>query len=89
MTTEEIVSKYNSSKNAKESIKLQYRIDDYAIILQNKVREAKISAQTCKVAISPIKLLCDMNDIILNFKKIRKLLPHGNSSAADEAYSRE
>jgi hypothetical protein len=89
MTTEEIVSKYNSNENAKESAKLQYLIEDYAILLQNKVREGKITAQTCKVAVSPIKLLCDMNDIILNFKKIRKLLPRGSSSAADEAYSRE
>jgi integrase len=89
MTTDEIVSKYNSNENARESIKLQYMIEDYAIHLQRKVTEGKISAHTCKVAISPIKLLCDMNDIILNFRKIRKLLPHGNSSAADEAYSRE
>jgi hypothetical protein len=89
MTTEEIVSKYSGSENASESIKLQHMIEDYAILLQSKFRKGKISAQTCKAAFSPIKLLCEMNDIILNFKKIRKLLPHGNNSAADEAYSRE
>jgi hypothetical protein len=89
MTTEEIVSKYSGSENASESIKLQHMIEDYAILLQSKFRKGKISAQTCKAAISPIKLLCEMNDIILNFKKLRKLLPHSNNSAADEAYSRE
>lgn len=89
MTTEEIVSKYSGSENASESIKLQHMIEDYAMLLQSKFRKGKISAQTCKAAISPIKLLCEMNDIILNFKKIRRLLPHGNNSAADEAYSRE
>jgi integrase len=30
-----------------------------------------------------------MNDIILNWRKINKLLPHGNGNAADEAYTRE
>src|SRR5919106_1628124 len=89
MTTEVIVSRYNSNENAKESIKLEHMVEDYAMLLQSRVRERKISAQTCKVAISPIKLLCEMNDIILNFKKIRKLLPRGNNSAVDEAYSRD
>jgi hypothetical protein len=39
--------------------------------------------------IPPIKLLCEMNDIILNWRKINKLMPHGNDNAADEAYTRE
>jgi integrase len=30
-----------------------------------------------------------MNDIILNWRKINKLMPHGNDNAADEAYTRE
>lgn len=30
-----------------------------------------------------------MNDIILDWRKINKLLPHGNDNAADEAYTRE
>ena len=30
-----------------------------------------------------------MNDLILNWRKINKLLPYGSSNAADEAYTRE
>lgn len=48
-----------------------------------------MTAQTCIVMISPIKLLCEMNDIIVNWRKISKLLPHSSKNAADEAYSRE
>ena len=39
--------------------------------------------------IPPVKLFCEMNDIILNWRKINKLLPHGNGNATDEAYTRE
>lgn len=89
MTTEEIVSKYCGSDNVKDSIKLQHMIEDYVLLLQTKVRNREISAGTGSVMIPPIKLLCEMNDIILNWRKINKLLPHGNDNAADEAYTRE
>jgi hypothetical protein len=89
MTTEDIVSKYGASQNARASIDLQHRVEDYAILLQNRVSNQEMTAKTCAVMISPIKLLCEMNDIILNWRKIGKLLPHGSNNAADEAYSRE
>lgn len=89
MTTEEIVMKYNGSENAKVSINFQYMIEDYAIFLQSKVNTQEITAQTCTVMIPPIKLFCEMNDIILNWSKIGKLLPRGSNNATDEAYTRE
>jgi hypothetical protein len=89
MTTEEIVTRYDSNQNAKESIKLQHIVEDYAILLQGKVNNQEITAQTCNVMIPPIKLLCEMNDIILNWRKIGKLLPRGSNNAADGAYIRE
>jgi len=89
MTTEEIVSKYGGSENVKESIKLQHMIEDYVLLLQTKVRNEEISAGTSGVTIPPIKLLCEMNDIMLNWRKINKLLPRRNDNAADEAYTRE
>jgi hypothetical protein len=88
MTTEEIISKFGG-ENAEESVKLQHMIEDYAIVLQAKVRDEEITTATAAVTIIPIKLLCEMNDIIINWRKISKLLPRGNSNAADEAYSRE
>jgi hypothetical protein len=39
--------------------------------------------------IPPIKLLCEMNDIILNWRKISRLLPRGDRNASDDAYTRE
>jgi integrase len=89
MTTEEIISKYSDSENVKEAIKLQRMIEDYVLLLQTKVRNGEISARTGSVMIPPIKLLCEMNDIILNWRKINKLMPHGSDNAADEAYTRE
>jgi hypothetical protein len=89
MTTEEIVSKYCGSDNVKDSIKLQHMIEDYVLLLQTKVRNEEISAVTGSVMIPPIKLLCEMNDIILNWRKINELMPQGNDNTADEAYIRE
>jgi hypothetical protein len=88
MTTEEIVSKYGG-ENVKDFIKLQHMIEDYALLLQTKITSGEITAGSAHVSIPPIKLFCEMNDIILNWRKISKLLPHGNNSAADEAYTRE
>jgi hypothetical protein len=34
-------------------------------------------------------LFSEMNDIILNWKKINRLLPRHDKNAADEAYTRE
>jgi integrase len=89
MTTEDIVSKYSTSENTRTSIDLQHRIEDYAVLLGNKVSSDEMTAKTCAVMISPIKLFCEMNDIILNWRKIGKLLPRGSDNAADEAYTRE
>jgi hypothetical protein len=86
MTTEEIVSKY---RKVKELIKLQQLIEDYVLLLQTKVQNDEITAGTCNVSLPPVRLFCEMNDIILNWRKINKLLPHGNDNAADEAYTRE
>jgi hypothetical protein len=89
MTTEEIAKKYSSEENTKESIKLQHMIEDYVVLLQNKVNNQEITARTCITMIPPIKLFCEMNDIILNWQKIGRLLPRGSNNAADEAYTRE
>jgi hypothetical protein len=89
MTTEEVVKKYNSEEDTKGSIKLQRIIEDYVVFLQSKVSNREITPQTCIVRIPPLKLFCEMNDIILNWKKIGKLLPRSSNNATDEAYTRE
>jgi integrase len=89
MTAEEIVSKYGASENGKDSIKLQHMIEDYTLLLQTKITRGEITSGTAHVSIPPVKLFCEMNDIILNWRKINKLLPHGNDNASDDAYTRE
>ena len=91
MTTEEIVSNYgsNSNGNVKENLKLQHMVEDYVLLLLAKVRNGEITAGSCSVSLPPVKLFCEMNDIILNWIKINKLIPRGNYNATDEAYKRE
>ena len=89
MTTEQIVSKYSGSKNVQAVINLQHMIEDYVILLQTKVKNEEITAATAAIMISPAKLFCEMNDILLNWRKINKLLPRRSDNAADEAYTKE
>ena len=70
-------------------IRLQRIVEDYVLFLQAKISNGEITAGTAHSMIPPVKLFCEMNDIILNWRKISKLLPHGNGNGADEAYTRE
>ena len=88
LTTEEIVSKY-AGDNMKEVIRLLRIVEDYVLFLQAKISNGEITPGTAHSMIPPVKLFCEMNDIILNWRKISKLLPHGNGNAMDEAYTRE
>lgn len=88
MTTEEIISKY-AGDNIKEVILLQRIVEDYIFFIQAKISNGEINAATAHSMIPPVKLFCEMNDIILNWKKINKLLPYGNGNAADQAYTKE
>jgi integrase len=88
LTTEEINSKYTGD-NIKEVIRLQRIVEDYVLFLQAKISSGEITAGTAHTMIPPVKLFCEMNDIILNWRKINKLLPYGSGNAADEAYTRE
>jgi integrase len=88
MTTEDIISKYVGG-NVKEVILLQRILEDYTLFIQAKITNGQITAASARSAIPPVKLFCEMNDIILNWRKIGKLLPHSNGNASDEAYTRE
>ena len=88
VSTEEVVSKYTAD-NIKDVIRLQRIAEDYVLFLQAKISKGEITAGTAHSMIPPVKLFCEMNDIILNWRKINKLLPRGNGNATDEAYTRE
>ena len=88
MTTEEVVSKFTED-NVKGVILLQRILEDFVLFIQAKITSGQITAASAHSMIPPVKLFCEMNDIILNWRKINKLLPHGNGNATDEAYTRE
>ncbi len=88
MTTEEIVSK-DPEDNIKDVTQLQHLVEDYVLFLQAKISNGEITAGTAHSMIPSVKLFCEMNDIVLNWRKINKLLPYGSGNAADEAYTRE
>jgi integrase len=88
MSTDEIVSKYGGG-NGKEAMKLQQMVEDYVLLLQVKISNGEITAATGQTMIPPVTLLCEMNDIILNWRKINRLLPRSDRDASDDAYTRE
>ena len=88
LTTEEIISKY-AVDNTREVIGLQRIVEDYVLLLQTRISKGEVTARIAHSMIPPIKLFCEMNDIILNWRKINKLLPYSSGDAADEAYARE
>jgi hypothetical protein len=88
MNTEEIVSKYGSGNccnsdvnepkgndNNEPPLKLQQKIEDYVLRIHTRIKNNELKTATTQVMVSPIKLLCEMNDLILNWKKISRLLP--------------
>jgi hypothetical protein len=57
--------------------------------LRKKLDAGEIRPPTVIAAVPPIRHFCEMSDIILNFKKIGKLLPQNDSNAKDKAYTRD
>ena len=97
MTTEEIIKRFGSQvvskgyrkPNLEGSMQIQTLIEDYILMLQNKVDEGLITPGSCIICLPPVKLFCEMNDIILNWRKIARLLPRRENNASDEAYDRQ
>lgn len=70
------------SWNTKE---LQTRIEDYVMYLRSENKSyALINSLICS-----LKLFFSMNDVILNWTKLKKLLPERKKSMHDKAYSTE
>jgi hypothetical protein len=93
MTTEQIVEKWGPrSKGGKikavDLLNLQDKIEDYIMLLRGRMDKGELSPATVKTAFPPIKLFLEMNDVVLNFRKIGRLLPSTDSNAKDSAYTR-
>jgi len=65
--------------------KLQEMIEDYVMYFKSKNNSASYIAGK----VSALKLFFSMNDVILNWDKIRKMLPEKTKPSGDKAYSTE
>jgi len=68
-----------------EPKKLQEMIEDYVIYHKSRNKSASYIAGK----VSALKLFFSMNDVILNWDKIRKMLPEKTKPSGDKAYSTE
>jgi hypothetical protein len=58
-------------------------INDYMRKQKERAERKEISESTVPNFFKPIKLFCEMNDILLNWKKIAKRIPRGRSYGQD------
>jgi len=68
-----------------EQKKLQEMIEDFIMYDKSKNKSASYIAGK----VSALKLFFSMNDIIINWDKIRKMIPEKTKPAGDKAYSTE
>ena len=66
-----------------------YTINDYIRFQKERAEAGIISSATVAGYYKPIKLFCEQNDIILNFKKIARRLPTARTAAKDRIPKKE
>ncbi|MGI0019716.1 MAG: hypothetical protein ACREAY_04525, partial [Nitrososphaera sp.] len=98
MNTEQIVERYapyikaangEHRPNIEGQIELQRLVEGYVLALADRVDKGELKPTSVVTLVPCIKLFLSMNDILLNWTKINKLLPRSDLAADDEAYSRE
>ena len=99
LNTEEIVSRYGPTNNnyanhenntdIQAPFKLQQKVEDYLLLMQTRLSNNNFKRNSINTLMPAVKFFCEMNDIIVNWKKISKLLPRHSTNAADQAYTRE
>ena len=72
-----------NTKNGKNIHKITDLIIQYMSYHLNRVQKKEISRSTIRNYYKPIKLFCEMNNIVLNWKIISKGLPSGPESSND------
>lgn len=66
-----------------ESIMLQTMVEDYIMFKKSK----GLSRSTIKTSVASLELFCDTNDLSLNWKKIKRLLPQQTKRTGGKAYT--
>jgi len=78
-----------STKAKKDSQWSTFVINEYMRSQKERAEKGEISESTVPNYYKPIKLFCEQNDIVLNWKKISRRIPRGRSYANDRAPSLE
>jgi hypothetical protein len=77
---------YNLYCKAKSDIQwLQDALIDFIMFQKERVLKGEITDSTIPNYYKPIKLFCDMNDIIVNWKLVTRGMPRGKHAANDRA----
>lgn len=66
---------------------LQKLVENYVIQLKQKHRLGKLRANSFPTYLAPIELFCVQNDIILNFKKVKRMFPQREKLTGEQPFT--
>ena len=67
-----------------EAKEFQIKVEDYLMAIRTRYHYSSLNAM-----FSAIQLFCTMNDVLINWKKIRKMFPEKEKPTGDRAYTVE
>jgi len=81
---------FNFNQKAKSNIDwFQDVLIQFIIFQKERADRGEISESTISNYYKPVKLFCDMNNIIINWRLVTRGMPHGNHAANDRSPTRE
>ncbi len=66
---------------------LQQLVENYVIQLKQKHRLGALRASSFNMYLAPLELFCSQNDIVLNFKKVKKMFPPRQKLTGEEPFT--
>ena len=80
---ERLYNLYNKSKSNTEW--LQDSLIDFIIFQKERAARGEITESTIPNYYKPVKLFCDMNDIVINWRLVTRGMPRGSHAANDRS----